>query len=58
MDTEVVEYGSQLQISKQEKDREYLKEEGGKAAVIQNYIKYQIRPCVYDVFNVLSTCWE
>lgn len=58
MDTEVVEYGSQLQISKQEKDREYLKEEGGKVAVIWNYIKYQIRPCVHDVFNVLSTCWE
>lgn len=39
IDPEVVDYGGQLEISKQEKDRDYLKEACWKVAVIWNCIK-------------------
>lgn len=50
MSIEVLVCGSQLQISKQEKDRDYLKSEGCKVVAVWTSIKYGLAYMMFLVY--------
>lgn len=50
MSIEVLVCGSQLQISKQEKDRDYLKSKGCKVVAVWTSIKYGLAYMMFLVY--------